>query len=113
MHEKSSVAKGRMPFALCVFDLLVMDGKRIMNRRLTERKDLLAELLWPLPKNLLVVTAWGGKARELVRDAVLPLRLEGLVAKREGSVYVPGVRTGDWVKVKCEGAVPSERFRRR
>jgi len=43
---------------------------------------------------------------------VLGLKLEGLVAKRDDSIYVPGSRSRDWVKVKRKGAVPPERFKR-
>jgi bifunctional non-homologous end joining protein LigD len=51
-------------------------------------------------------------ARRLFDEAVLPLQLEGLVAKRAASIYQPGVRSGDWVNVKREGAIPAERFKR-
>jgi bifunctional non-homologous end joining protein LigD len=40
------------------------------------------------------------------------LKLEGLVAKRADSIYKPGVRTSDWVKIKRAGAIPAERFKR-
>ncbi|WP_427914574.1 hypothetical protein ACPWT1_06565 [Ramlibacter sp. MMS24-I3-19] len=42
----------------------------------------------------------------------LSLKLEGLVAKRLGSKYVPGERSADWIKCKVQGAVPPERFKR-
>ena len=48
----------------------------------------------------------------LFNDAVLGLHLEGVVAKHDDSIYVPGARSRDWVKVKRKGAVPAERFRR-
>lgn len=51
-------------------------------------------------------------AAQLFRNAVIPLKLEGLVAKRADSVYQPGVRSSDWVKVKRKGAIPAERFKR-
>jgi bifunctional non-homologous end joining protein LigD len=42
------------------------------------------------------------------------LKLEGLVAKRKDSVYVPGERTtGAWRKIKRPGAVPPKRFKHR
>ncbi len=41
------------------------------------------------------------------------MKLEGLVAKREDSLYLPGRRPSDWVKVKRRGAVPAERFKPR
>lgn len=36
----------------------------------------------------------------------LSLGLEGMVAKRAGSVYRPGERSPDWLKIKRPGAVP-------
>ena len=39
------------------------------------------------------------------------LELEGIVAKRKDSIYVPGARTEDRRKVRRPGAVPAERFR--
>lgn len=62
---------------------------------LIERKARLAKLLEKPPPSVLYVN-----------------RLEGLVAKRKDSVYQPGVRTRDWVKVKRKGAIPTERFKR-
>lgn len=49
--------------------------------------------------------------RDLYQQAK-KLNLEGLVAKRLGSIYQPGERTADWQKVKVPGAVPAERFKR-
>jgi bifunctional non-homologous end joining protein LigD len=48
----------------------------------------------------------------LFDQAVMPLQLEGFVAKRKASPYQPGVRSPDWLKVKRKGAVPPERFKR-
>jgi ATP-dependent DNA ligase len=31
---------------------------------------------------------------------------------RKDSVYTPGVRTPDWVKVKRKNAIPAQRFKR-
>jgi len=45
----------------------------------------------------------------IFNDAVLGLKLEGLVAKRDDSIYVPGSRSRDWIKVKRKGAVPAKR----
>ncbi|WP_185879087.1 hypothetical protein [Variovorax sp. MHTC-1] len=38
--------------------------------------------------------------------------LEGLVAKRKDSVYLPGVRTDNWVKVKRKNVIPAQRSQR-
>ena len=43
------------------------------------------------------------EARVIWDRAVHPLKLEGLVAKRAQSVYVPGQLSRDWVKKKRKG----------
>lgn len=40
------------------------------------------------------------------------LKLEGLVAKKLGSHYLPGKRSEAGQKVKRKGAIPPERFKR-
>lgn len=50
--------------------------------------------------------------RDLLFEQAKQLQLEGVVAKRLGSFYRPGVRSPDWQKVKRKGAVPPERFHR-
>lgn len=53
------------------------------------------------------------RPRHPFHEAVLPSKLEGLVAKRADSIYRPGVRSAEWVKVKRKGAGPPERFKRK
>jgi bifunctional non-homologous end joining protein LigD len=62
-------------------------------------------------KTLLVMGAISDYGIELFAMAV-ELGLEGLVAKRKDSIYLPGERTTAWRKIKVPGAVPPERFRR-
>jgi bifunctional non-homologous end joining protein LigD len=95
---------------LCAFDLLVNDGHDVMGLPLIERKARLQQLLAGL-RGVLYVSDLPAKA-ELFEQAVLPLQLEGFVAKRRDSVYVPGERSSDWLKIKRKGAVPPGRFRR-
>jgi bifunctional non-homologous end joining protein LigD len=104
--------EGADPVAYCVFDLLQVADLDITDRPLIARKLALTELLTPLPPNILVVGHFEEDAKMLFRDAVIPLKLEGLVAKRSDSTYQPGVRSRDWVKVKRKGAIPAERFKR-
>ena len=53
-----------------------------------------------------------GDGRVLFEQAVIPLKLEGPVAKAADGVYRPGVRSADWVKVKRKGAIPAQRYQR-
>jgi bifunctional non-homologous end joining protein LigD len=83
------------------FDALVVDGRSLLDRPLTERRDALREILpqtgaesqIALSENLDATPA------ELVR-IVKEFGLEGIIAKRKDSLYEPGKRRGTWVKYK-------------
>lgn len=98
--------------AYCVFDLLVDKGNDITQVPYRERKARLQQLFEPAPPGVLVVGHFEEHGQTLYDGAVLPLELEELVAKRADSLYAPGLRTSDWVKVQRPGAVPPERFKR-
>lgn len=92
---------GAPPVVLAAFDLLVHDGVDIMALPLVERKARLAQLLGGLD-GILVVSELPAEA-ELFGQAVLPLKLEGFVAKRRDSPYLPGIVSRDWLKIKRPG----------
>lgn len=99
----------------CVFDLLVDQGEDITQLPLIERKAHLAKLLKDAPPGVLFVNHFDNEAHDIntiVREAVAPFELEALVAKRMDSVYTPGVRTANWVKVKRRNAIPAHRVQR-
>ncbi|QYY33432.1 hypothetical protein K2O51_23235 [Cupriavidus pinatubonensis] len=96
--------------AYCVFDLLVRDGRDVRALPLERRKAALRDLLASDPPGFLYVqdVQDGG----WLYEAVLTLKLEGVVGKRVGSPYRSGVRSTDWIKVKRPGAVPPKRSKR-
>ena len=95
----------------CAFDLLVANGVDITDEPYLERKARLQRLLAPKPAGIMYVGHFESDGDLLFRSAVLPLELEGLVAKRVESTYQAGERSSDWVKVKRKDAVPAERFK--
>ena len=104
--------EGADKVAYCIFDLLMDGGANIMGKPLVERKRRLREILTPPLDGLQYVQHKDERGRELYEQAVMQLKLEGIVAKRADSIYQPGVRSRDWVKVKRPGAVPAEGFKR-
>ena len=81
-----------------VFDLLHLDGHSLMSLAYRERRDLLDQLG-------LSGSAWQAPAAEVgggadLLEAARASGLEGLVAKRLDSTYLPGKRPGTWIKVK-------------
>lgn len=85
----------------CAFDLLFEDGRSIMGLPLVERKERLGRLLAGVGDVLVVGDLPADAA--LFGQAVEPLQLEGFVAKRRASVYTPGMRSPDWLKIKRKG----------
>jgi bifunctional non-homologous end joining protein LigD len=103
--------EGADPVTYCVFDLLIEGGKDLTGLPLLKRKARMMKRMAELPSILPMTHVDAQHGQELFEMA-RQLKLEGLVAKRADSVYKPGVRTSDWVKIKRAGAIPAERFKR-
>jgi len=92
-------ASRTMPATYVIFDVLAVDGQVVIERPLRERVELLAEILvpgGPIQRS----TPIRGEGIALF-EAVKQQGLEGVIAKRADSVYRPGRRSRDWVKVKA------------
>lgn len=86
------------PIQYQVFDLLGLDGKSMLNKPLSERKEKLKEII---PENDVIKYSDHivGNGIEFFKAAKAS-DLEGIMAKKADSKYLPGKRTGDWVKIK-------------
>ena len=86
------------PVALIVFDLLHLDGFSTRGLPLRDRRRLLEQLDLPSgPQWRLSDQHPDGHA---LLDATKAVDLEGVLAKKAESLYLPGQRTTAWVKVK-------------
>jgi bifunctional non-homologous end joining protein LigD len=103
MHLASAAEVARrsidVPIAYIVFDLLRLDGHDVYPLPYLDRRRLLFDLLpeggcWQVPKHRV------GDGRELL-DAVKARGLEGIMAKRPDSPYLPGKRSPLWRKIKA------------
>lgn len=97
--------------AFLAFDILVADGRDVMASPWRRRKARLSKLLATPPDQVVAIGHVEANG-EWLFEQVLALGLEGMVAKRMTSPYVPGLRTTDWLKVKRKGAISAQRFRR-
>jgi bifunctional non-homologous end joining protein LigD len=96
-----NVVKRRMkshPVVYVIFDLLYLDGEDLTGEPYSTRRKLLEALelsgeAWQTPGHSV------GHAEELL-EASKEQGLEGVMLKRVDSTYVPGKRTGAWLKVK-------------
>jgi bifunctional non-homologous end joining protein LigD len=86
------------PIAYQVFDLLAVNKQNTCDLPLTDRKELLKKLL---KKN--DVVKYSDHINESGVEffkASVKKDLEGIMAKKADSLYHPGVRTGEWLKIK-------------
>ncbi len=88
-----------LPVTYMIFDLLFHDGRDCTGLPYQARRAKLEQLglagsSWMVPPSFGDGPATADAAREN--------SLEGVVAKRDSSVYLPGSRSPDWVKVKFD-----------
>jgi bifunctional non-homologous end joining protein LigD len=88
----------QIPVALVVFDVLWLDGHETTGLKLEERRELL-ELIVEEDHRLQVMTHVEGDGKAFTA-AARTLGLEGVVAKKKGSKYLPGRRSDVWRKIK-------------
>src|SRR3954465_12515283 len=91
-------ASSRRDITFVAFDLLVVEGDNLCSRPDSERGRLLEELDL-FGDGWCTIRALVGPPRVLL-DACAELDVEGVVAKRVDSPYRPGLRSGDWLKLK-------------
>ncbi len=89
---------GEAPTTYVVFDLLELDGHDTIALPYTERRRLLDEVLQPGPTWLL--SPWREGDGAALLEASRVQGLEGIMAKRLDSPYLPGRRSPSWRKIK-------------
>lgn len=95
--NRIEILSGLIPATYVVFDLLYLNGKSLMKQPLIERRDLLKRL-FPLSENVIFSESYT-EGRKLF-SAVLKKGFEGIMAKEKESPYLPGERSGYWLKIK-------------
>ena len=88
----------RAPVTYLLFDLLHVDGTILTGRTYTERREILDALALSGPRWDTPPYFAGGGSQALALSRAQGM--EGIVAKRLDSVYEPGRRSRNWVKVK-------------
>lgn len=94
----SHLRKGPPSVSFVAFDVLWLDGKSLLETPLCRRRSALGKCM-----------TWGGNLAlsesvdaegEALFDWAREQDMEGVMAKRRDSLYFPGRRTKDWLKVK-------------
>jgi bifunctional non-homologous end joining protein LigD len=94
-----AAAAARAPAKLMLFDLLALNGTSLLGVAYEQRRELLEHLAGGSGGRVQVPPAFEGDLIAAL-DASAAFHLEGVVAKRLGSPYHPGQRSGDWLKIK-------------
>jgi bifunctional non-homologous end joining protein LigD len=96
LQEWRSEADGQLYYY--IFDILWLEGRDLTQLPLTKRRDILRSVL---PDNdiLRMSDNFEVKGTEFFA-AAKKMGLEGIIAKRTDSIYSPGIRTRDWLKIK-------------
>jgi bifunctional non-homologous end joining protein LigD len=89
----------RLPATLMIFDLLEYGGESLYHRPVEERLRLAEQLIAPT-ESWQVTGSFPGTAGPDLFGAIEAQGMEGVVAKRLGTGYSPGLRTRDWLKIK-------------
>ena len=102
MHVRDAAAARRLaakiPVSYLAFDVLHLDGRSTIELSYRERRSLLESL--ELASDHWATPASYAERPQAVLEAALASGLEGVVAKRTASPYLPGRRSDDWIKVR-------------
>jgi bifunctional non-homologous end joining protein LigD len=89
----------RPPIFFYVFDIIQLDGKDLSGVPLLRRKAMAKSLLAKLPDTVRFSASIQADSKRVLRE-MKSRGLEGVIAKRKGSQYEIGRRSGAWVKFK-------------
>ena len=95
---KIDMESKKHPATFVVFDILYLSDKNILLNPLLERKELLSKTV--IDGERMAISRYIEYNGISFFDIAKERNLEGVVAKKNDSIYVPGKRTKDWIKIK-------------
>jgi DNA ligase D-like protein (predicted ligase)/DNA ligase D-like protein (predicted 3'-phosphoesterase) len=96
--ENVKYSRQTSPATYIVFDILEKDGNPLVQLPLIERKRLLKEYV--REGSYVVLSAYVETEGEAYYKAALAKGMEGVMAKKKDSMYEPGARSANWLKIK-------------
>ena len=100
MTKKMSITAvmKKIPVVYVIFDILFLNYKPVYNKPIENRRSILRENL--MYSDELIFTDFVDRKGKAYFESVTSLGLEGVVAKKIGSLYYPGKRSKIWYKFK-------------
>ncbi|AHK35591.1 putative thermostable DNA ligase (plasmid) [Rhodococcus opacus PD630] len=92
----------RIPVTFLPFDVLALEGEDLTKASYLDRRAQLAELdliiqdVGGLP--ITVTPFWENQSSKIMLNAAKSAGMEGILAKRSTSIYLPGQRSRAWIK---------------
>ncbi len=99
--QACELGQDRPPLCYYAFDLLQQGRTNVQALPLEERRGRLQDILENASPLIRYSPSLGFEVDPLLQKAA-KLGLEGLIGKRQGSVYEPGRRSGAWIKLKLQ-----------
>ncbi len=106
LHDASVLTKEdliKRPLMLDAFDILRIEGTTFAERPLSDRRSVLESLIRYDTWNVQPIEHWDVTSPEelgVLYSSVVSQGGEGLIAKHPNSLYFPGTRNKDWLKLK-------------
>lgn len=99
-RDKTAIAKAarEKPATYVVFDILYAGKEKLIGLPFSERKEILREVIQP-DERIYICEGIPEHGIDFYR-ACVEKNLEGIVAKKLDSVYLPGKRSPHWKKIK-------------
>ena len=95
---KIKLSADEHPASFIAYDILYYDDKSVIDLPVTERKKLIDKVL--KENDRVTISRYVEENGKAIFDFTTEQNLEGIVAKKKSSLYYPGKRTKDWVKIK-------------
>jgi len=98
MPTEAKLRSARTPAIFIVFDILEKDGKPLLDLPLIERKKILINSV--KEGRHVLLSDFIEEKGEAYYEAAVAKGLEGVMAKKKTSLYQPGIRSRNWLKIK-------------
>lgn len=97
-----ATARSKHPAVCYLFDCLYLDGRLLIHDPLLRRREWLEDVVKPGTPYRISMTVEEG---DELFAAARAMKLEGIIAKRKNSPYLPGKRSDHWRKIKTRSTI--------